>query len=199
MGIFASHLSDKRTIQQNGNVIYFNTGAGMIGRKGRYFFRVAGNSSSALINQKSLQLVQAFAELPETSAESPLALKIFKEQLKIPEKSITHLRNNVFQFDFARDFWFGRPEDNVPTRLFLHISDSAESAKKLYDQIVEEQSYDFKVVETTPDHIVMWHEFLKTYFVIGHHNHSIYGLENALQKPTMVGQISTLKEALIGG
>ena len=199
MGIFASHLSAKRTIQQSGKVIYFNTAAGVIGRKGKFFFRVAGNSSSDQINQKASQLVQAFAELTETTAETPLALKILAEQLKIPEKSITHQRNNVFQFDFARDFWFGRPKENAPTRLFLHVGTSPGVVKKMFDQIVEEQSYDFKVVEKTSDHIIMWHEFLKTYFAIGRYNHSIYGLENVRQKPTMAVQLSVLKEALVGG
>ena len=69
----------------------------------------------------------------------------------------------------------------------------------MYEQIVEEQSYEYKVVEKTPQHIVMWHEFLKSYFVIGHHNHAIYGLENVPQKPKMIELLTKLKEAMAGG
>jgi hypothetical protein len=64
-GVFSEHLSADKTIEQYQSVTFFRTSIGVIGRVGRYFFRVAGDDDSAAIQQKSQQLIEAFATLDQ--------------------------------------------------------------------------------------------------------------------------------------
>ena len=105
MGIFSDHMSEDNVIEQSGPVIFFRTQAGAIGRKGQYFFRIAGDRENENIRQKSVQLTQAFALLQEEAEEGvSKEFQILNSRLEIPSERISLQRENVFQFDFVKDF-----------------------------------------------------------------------------------------------
>ena len=190
MGIFADHLSEDKVLEEQGPVIYFRTSAGAIGRKGPYFFRIAGNQSTETIRAKALQLVAAFAQLEETGNAVAKEFHILNDGMDIPLKWIAFQQENVFQYDFVTNFWFGRLEADKPARLFVHQSASPEASRDLFDAILEEQSYDYEIIEENERQAVLFHQFLKNYFVIRFQGPFIYGIENLAEQ----NQIAPLME-----
>ena len=182
MGIFSEHLSADRDIEQKGQVVFFKTAAGVIGRKGRFFFRVAGDSASERIRHKSIQLIEAFAQLGGDGNGTPEEFRILNTGLAISPELITYQSKNVFQYDFVKDFWFGRLRQGDPERVFLHRTQSSEEAGQLLKQILAEQSYEYKIIEQSDRRAILWHEYLQNYFFIAHQGQFIYGIENVSDK-----------------
>ena len=179
LGVFSSHLSEDKILEEEGTVIFFQTAAGAIGRKGQFFFRIAGNQSTAPIQNKARQLMQAFEVLPESEGAIPQEFQILKAHLGLPDPMISFQKKNVFQYDFAENFWFGQMKPGAPARIFIHKADSPETAELLFEDIVAEHSYDYEILEENPAQALMFHEFLKNYFVIHHKGPFVFGMENA--------------------
>ena len=134
LGIFAEHAAG-RAVENRDGVSYFYTEAGAIGRKDRYFFRIAGDNSSPVIKEKAARLVEAFAQLGSTSPAqealeqtAPAGFVLLNQRLGIPESEIQFQEDNVFQYDFAQKFWFGNAGLDDDARLFVHIADDSASA-----------------------------------------------------------------------
>jgi hypothetical protein len=195
IGIFSDHLSDDKVIQQNGPVIFFKTSNGAIGRKGRYFFRIAGNQESEKIRKKSEQVALAFSQLEEPEEGISEESQILSRGLEIPSNLITFQSKNVFQFDFLKDFWFGQFNPDDPARAFVHRAGSPEEAKKLFEEILMEQSLDYEKVEETAWGVILQHTYLKNYFVISQQGPFIFGIENLADK----NQIQPIMEKFARG
>lgn len=182
LGVFAEHASGRAVSEADG-VNYFTTGAGVIGRKDRFFFRVAGDRESEAIADKALGLVRAFAQLggaaasAETPADTPAGFALLNQRLGLPEAAIQFQESNVFQYDFAQRFWFGDAGLGGDSRVFVHIADDSAAADELVAALLEEQRYDYEDVENDGDVAVLRHRFLKTYFVITRRGHYVYGME----------------------
>ena len=147
MGVFSEHQSANSAIEQNDAVMFFRTSIGIIGRKDQYFFRAAGDSDSENIQLKSAQLATAFAQLQNeneninsATAENaePVALQLIKSLFDVAPEMTSFQNQNVFQYDFAEDFWFGRISENEGERVFVHQAESAEVAALLFQQLFEE-------------------------------------------------------------
>ncbi|MBF0277138.1 MAG: hypothetical protein HQM13_05080 [SAR324 cluster bacterium] len=193
MGIFSDHLSEDKIIEQAGPVIYFSTPAGAIGRKGRFFFRIAGNQSSEKIRKKALQLLTSFSSLEEKEDDTPKEFRFLHDSMNIPLPLISFQKQNVFQYDFARDFWFGRLNSEQNTRLFIHQEATSDESRKLFDILLEELQYDFQIQEEGETHAVLFHEYLKNYFVISRQGPYIFGIENAANPE----QIASIMKKLV--
>ena len=194
MGIFADHLSEEKIVAQKGPVIFFMTSAGAIGRKGRFFFRIAGDQAIENIREKSHQLLESFSQLPQAAGEIPRAFYILSEKMKIPLSLISFQKQNVFQYDFVLDFWFARIEGSDSARLFLHQASSHEDAEVLFEEILAEQSYDYQIVEDDGMLVVMFHQYLKNYFAIQFKGPFVFGIENVED----LHDIAPLMESLSG-
>ena len=202
MGIFAEHQSAGTEIEQQGQVYYFSTSIGVIGRKGRFFFRVAGDAATPEIQQKSQQLVSAFEALPgeEKSNQSENEeLLILTEGMGIAPERVFLQRENVFQFDFVHDVWFGKFEQDGQEQIFLHHAASPEDAQTLFEDIVAEQSYDYEIKDQTDNSALLWHEFLENYFAIGVAGPYVYGVENGPDAASAEAVLQKLSGALADG
>ena len=199
MGIFAEHLSADRDIEQNNQVVFFKTAAGVIGRKGKFFFRVAADSTSDRIRQKSSQLIEAFAQLGGNETGTPEEFRILTVGLAISPELITYQSKNVFQYDFVKDFWFGRLRQGDSARVFIHRAQSFEDAKQLFQQILAEQSYEYDIVEQSDQRALLWHEYLQNYFVIAHQGQFIFGVENVSDKNRIAVIQQQFMQELAGG
>ncbi len=182
MGIFSDHVSDDSLIEQSGQVVFFRTLAGVIGRKGKYFFRIAGDRENEKIRTKSAQLAQAFALLQESEEETSEEFQILNRGLEIPAELISFQSENVFQFDFAKDFWFGQLDAQNPARAFVHRTVAPEEAGQLFREILAEQGYDYEIVEESESGVVMRHNFLQSYFVMSYQGPFLFGIENLAQE-----------------
>ncbi len=183
MGIFSDHVSEDNVIEQSGPVVFFRTQAGAIGRKGKYFFRIAGDRESEDIRQKSVQLAQAFALLQEEAEEGgSREFHILHSGLGVPSERISLQSENVFQFDFVKNFWFGQLEPENPASLFVHQTASHAEAAQLFGEILAEQSYDHEIVEETESTVILRHNFLQSYFVLSYQGPFLFGIEHLAEK-----------------
>ncbi len=195
MGVFSEHVSGGRVVEQENGVAFFMTTAGVIGRKGRFFFRVAGDRKSERITGKSAQLVRAFAALEGTDADTaPEGLAILSRAMGIPEQKVSFQKRNVFQFDFAENFWFGRLQEDEGARLFIHAATTEADASALLDAIVEEQKADYHLLESTEDRTTLQHAFLSTYFSIGRRGRYIFGVDNLSDRQGVEATMETFRE-----
>ena len=181
LGIFADHGAG-RELHESRGVTYFNTTAGVIGRTGQYFFRVAGDRESQRITAKAAQLIAAFSSLGSGVAVAevdsvPAGFALLRDGLGLAEPDIQFQESNVFQYDFAGRFWFGNTDGDSKARLFVHIADSSGEAQTLLDLLDAEQRYEYAVEHTDSSWILYRHEFQRTYFVIARRGRFLYGGE----------------------
>ena len=169
-----------------------------IGRVGRYFFRIMGTAESSGIQNKSTQLVEAFGTLSEEKSEKAKGYQILNEVLRIDPSQIIFQSNNVFQFDFAREFWFGTPDSTGTLRMFIHEAPSPEKSQSLFERLVEEQGYDFELKEQDKNSALLWHDYLKTWFGIGWQGPFVFGVENGPDRDTVTAGLKRMKKGLNG-
>ncbi|MDJ0834502.1 MAG: hypothetical protein QNJ69_13340 [Gammaproteobacteria bacterium] len=196
MGIFATHLSGDESMQQQGEVIYFLTSIGAIGRAGQYFFRIAGTEQSERIRNKSEQIVLALGELAGATESTPRAVQIFSDVFEIASGQIAYEGQNVFQYDFVSDVWFGTLDTANNTRLFIHEGGSSAEVEAMFNTLLEEQQYDYQVVEQGENQVVLLHNFLKNYFVMSRKGELLYGVENITELEDIPGIMQRLEGEL---
>jgi hypothetical protein len=203
LGVFAEHAAG-RAVRESDGVSFFTTQAGVIGRVGRYFFRAAGDRNSQAIEDKALGLVKALStlgDLPPTAAsapepEVPVGFALLNQRLGIPEKHIQFQENNVFQYDFARRFWFADVGLDDAARVFLHIDEDATGAEALVNALLEEQRYDYDEVASDGGVTTLRHRFLKTYFVITRKANFVFGMEQLADREVAAEWLVRIRESL---
>lgn len=196
MGIFASHQSGDESMQQQGEAVYFLTSIGAIGRAGQYFFRIAGTEQSERIRNKSEQIVLALGDLAGATESTPRAVQIFSDTFDIAPAQIAYESQNVFQYDFVNDVWFGTLDAAANTRLFIHEGNSSAEAESLFDTLLEEQQYDYEMVEQGENQVVLLHNYLKNYFVMSRKGKLLYGVENIAELDDIPGIMQRLEREL---
>lgn len=198
IGIFSGHISGDNELLNEGQVSYFKTGAGMIGRKGRYFFRVAATDLNDSVEQKVTQLARVFGDLEEKADELPMEYRVLSENLNIPGNAISYTAENVFQYDFAKNFWFG----TLPTsgdgeaQAFIHVDESASNSEMLYQLLLTELEFDYEVVETFENTAILKHRFLDTYFVVQHKGPYLFGVDKLSDREKVPAVMSALLKGI---
>ena len=122
MAIFNKHLIAGKPLIKSEDVVYFKTSVGSIGRNGHFFFRIAGRSDYNTITTQTDRLAVALKDLPKKAAAVPLPFQILTQKLQIHPSRVVLQGQNVFQYDFAKNFWFGSPDAAKNTRLYIHQS-----------------------------------------------------------------------------
>ncbi len=211
IGIFSGHTSPNNDIQNISDLSYFMTGAGMIGRKGRFFFRVAATNFDDPIKNKVLQLAQSFTQLGAPLAAAPQAIEVVEtpassdmpveflvlnENLSIAQDAIAFASQNVFQFDFASNFWFGNFADSEDGKAFIHIADSADAVQELYKQLLVEFDFDYTLVQSLENGVLLKHRFLNNYLVMQHQGRVLFGVENLADQAKVPQLMSQLNEGI---
>lgn len=196
-GAFSEHRSSKSIIKNTDRVIYFQTSVGAIGMGGRYFFRIAGNQESQLIEDKTMMLLVSFNDLAQSPEDSAKGLNILNQKLKISPNFISYESQNVFQFHFAQDFWFGQPIKGSHARYFIHEGIDPKSSTALYNRLIEALSEDYESIQFTEKRHTFKHPFLKTYFIVSHQMNLVFGIENMEQSLNWKTQIATFQKALM--
>ena len=102
----------------------------------------------------------------------------------------------MYQYDFAHDFWFARPEASRDARYYVHSAKNSEEAGTLYDKLLENHLYVFTVVKQSADKVVLKHNFLNTYMALARHENWVYGVENVPDINAVERVLITLTNAL---
>jgi hypothetical protein len=181
-----------------GSLFYYPTSVGAVGIHGNYLFKIAGSEASPPITSKTEQLLEVVAELPTAPGGGSEIFALLTGPLELPFDRIAYQKQDVFQYDFLGDVWFGSPEEAGEARIFVHRAESAEGATTLFEQLSREQGYEYEVVEEAPDRALFRHEFLDTYFAARHAESWLYGVDGATDQRTAERLLSRLDEVLHG-
>jgi hypothetical protein len=196
IGIFAAQRDDSQALEKIEDAYFFSTSVGAIGILNQYYFKITGSQKSSQAVKKSIDIIGALNEIESESSEASRVFQVFSKNLGIPFERITYERQDVFQFDFAKDFWFGRPPATSEYRYFAHQSSSEEDARVLYDRLVEENLFDNALVTQSDQAVVMKHNFLNTFLSLNLEKGYVFGIENAPSEEVLNRSLKLLREGL---
>jgi hypothetical protein len=197
IGIFAAQRDDDQALKKLENAHFFPTSVGAIGILNNFYFKITGNQRNSQAVEKSIAIIQALNGIRSDSGKTSKIFDVFANRLNIPFARITYERQDVFQFDFARDFWFARPPSASDYRYFAHEAASQEDARELYDRLLEENLFDNTLVNQKDHSVVMKHNFLNTLLSLNLNDTYAFGVENAPDETVLRRSLGSLSEALI--
>ena len=196
LGIFAAQRDDDQDLEELDGAHFYRTAAGALGVFDRFYFKLTGNQNTEPVREKALQLVKVICEIPSYSDQSSTLFAVFSESLGIPFQRIVYEKSDVFQYDFAHDFWFARPDASLDSRYYVHSAGTSEEAGTLYDKLLENHLYDFTLVKQSADKVVLKHNFLNTYMALARYENWVYGVENVPDVSSVERALITLTNAL---
>jgi len=179
LGIFAAQRDATRSTERLGPANYYPTEAGAVALLGPYYLKLFGTSNDTVIQQKAIQLVAALGPLAEGEGSMPPAYSILADGLGLPFDAIAYEKTDVFQFSFAKDFWFGVPPEAPDARYFVHTAADEAAAADLLTKLIENNKYDYVVVIDGEEGVLMKHAFLETYMTLSRRGRHVFGVENA--------------------
>lgn len=204
LGVFSDHATGDRVVQQHGRSRYLLTAGGAIGMHGRWFYRLAGNAATPALRAKAEQVALALDALPVAAGDMPYAWGVLRAA-GAEEAGISYQAENVFQYGFARDFWFGAlpqagGDDGPPPRLFVHRAAAPGEAEALAGRILAEHAYDYttegQAGPEADDATLLRHRFLGTFFALARSGAVLYGVEEAPDPAAAGGALQRLQGAL---
>ncbi len=197
LGIFVAQKDRGKATESMNQARYYPTEAGAMALISPYYLRLAGNDSSPDIRDKAQQIVGAISAGVASEAQPPRPYAVLTDVLAIPFDALAYERSNVFQFDFAEDFWFGQPEADSDLRYYLHEATGAAEATALYAKLLENNLFDYTLVEQWEEGAILEHRFLKTFAAMQHQNGLVLGVEHAKDQKTLETALDTLLGALV--
>ena len=88
---------------------------------GKYYFKISGDSTGPAITAKAQGPDRpALGAACSRRRGSPSRYAILTERLGLTLDRIAYQRNDVFQYEFLSDFWFGAADTATETRWFIH-------------------------------------------------------------------------------
>jgi hypothetical protein len=194
LGIFAAQRDVEREILSDGLLWYYLTPAGAVGGIGKYYFKISGDSADAAITGKARQVAGELARLDIASSRVPRAYTILTDRMGLTLDRVAYQRNDVFQYEFLSDFWFGTVGPDSDARWFLHEAADASRSRELFDRLVEEQLFDYEVLEREPDRVLLEHQYLKTVFAARRKGALLFGVDGAQSADSAREHLRKLEE-----
>jgi hypothetical protein len=179
LGIFAAQRSAGSRVEKHGSAYLYLTEVGALGIADKYYFKFTGNEESDLIRQHALKVVIDFASSLEGGGAVPKGFALLADGLGIEFSGIAYQPEDVFQYAFAKDFWFGTKTAGGNEKYFVHQAATEDEAVALIEQILEEHQWDYTLVSREGTRAVLEHDFLKTYFSIDHKGDFVFGVDQA--------------------
>lgn len=197
MGIFAAQRDGDADLVDSGSAHYYETTLGAIGIAGPYYFKVVGNVEDTAIVEKARRIVAALGEVAGKAAAPPRPYVILTQKLGIPFDSILFEKSDVFQYDFAKDFWFGKAGSDPSFQYYVHESANEDEAASLYERLLENHLFDYDEVTRADDEVVLRHKFLNTYLSLNKKNNVVYGVDGA-PEPAVLEEATERLDAALG-
>lgn len=198
LGIFAAQRSQGTRVEREGNAYYYLTEAGVLGITGAFFYKLTASDSGPVVRDKALQFIRDFSQEDEEAnqAQVPAPMLLLTEGLGVAFQDVEYQLKDVFQFDFAEHFWFGRPGGESKTRYYLHEAENSEAAEELFEQLLAEQLFDYTLVERDGNDALLTHEYLKNFMTLNQSGNYVYGVENADDAAQARATMETLRATL---
>lgn len=196
LGIFAAQRGEDSVSERSG-AFYYMTEAGALGIIGPYYFKLSGSENSKAAQDKALQMLDAMQDMPmdAEAAEDPL-FAVMRDGMGVTFDAIAYEMKDVFQFSFAKDFWFATIDEEQGMRVFAHKSEDEETAAALFNQLVDAQLPDYELIDRTDDQAILKHKFLDEYFIAFYEGDTLTGVDGAADQDTMDQALDQLLGAL---
>ncbi|MBI2423992.1 MAG: hypothetical protein HYV27_14260 [Candidatus Hydrogenedentes bacterium] len=200
MGIFGAQRDVERPLEQTGDAYYYLTDLGALGIAGPFYFKISGNAVDPGIIEKSKELAESFGILASSgNVDVPKAFAVLSKALKVPFETIIYEKIDVFQFSFAKDFWFGKPDVAGDLRYYLHQVTDTEDQARLYADLVSNFEADHDAIKNDGGVAVLKHQFLSSFQALSADRGWIFGADGAPDAETAESALSALKGALFNG
>ncbi len=177
MGIYAAQRDDSKKLERLKDAYFHKTDVGAIGVTGQYYFKIYGSEENQIVQEKSMQVTATLAESALGATEYPPVYSVFEGKLGIPFERIAYEKVDVFQYDFAKDFWFGRPDTDSDVRYFVHTAESDEAAIAMMQQLIDSNLEEYERVSEERGVTVLKHQFLDEFFAISREGAVVYGMD----------------------
>ncbi len=197
LGIFSAQRDPDKVVESGEDAYFYPTTVGLIGIAGPYYFKVTGAQEGEPTLAKAKQLAGMMAKMSEGKGEVPAGFEVFATDLAVPFGDIQFQKEDVFQFAFAKDFWFGQLPDNGP-RLFLHEAPDEAAADALLKQLVDNSLMEYTATEQNPDGAVLKHKFIEDVLLFNKRGSMVYGLDGTADLNAAHEKLQTLEGALFG-
>lgn len=195
LGIFSAQRDADRAVEQQGQVYFYRTTVGAIGMVDRFYFKFTGTAEGPATEEKTTQLLRAFATHPEGESVPPKAFLVLRDVLEVPFEGIAFEKSDVFQYQFAQNFWFGVPDIQADLRYYIHEASDEAAAIELFDLLLENHLFDYDEVERTDDTVILKHKFLDTRLAMKRTGALLFGFDGAPPELNAQEVLGTLQEA----
>jgi hypothetical protein len=196
LGVFSEQRNAGSTVESVGDAWLTRTSNGALGIYNQYFFKFSGNADDPALSEHAAEVILDFSKSNAGTGETPAPFVILARDMGVAFQDIGYRKSDVFQYDFAKDFWFGGMGGDSEAQVFVHKAKSAEAAKAMYDQIVEEHQWDYEVIEQNETDALYTHEFLKTFNTVNHLGSYVYGVEGMADKDSALAKVDALRTVL---
>lgn len=195
LGVFAEQRTATSTVEAMGNAYISMTSVGALALYDKYYIKFVGNAEDESIRQHARNVIGDFVASQTAGDSTPASFTLLAKGLNIPFQDIGYQKEDVFQYDFAKDFWFGDLGD-TGGKIFIHKADSEIAAKTLYDQIIEEHQWDLELKSQEDGKAVFYHEFLKTFNTVNLSGSYVYGVDGLKDEAETLARQQEVEVAL---
>jgi len=197
LDIFSTQKDKDVQVSKTGGMLDYPTSNGAIAILGPYYIKLEGHKIDPQNTAKAREILVALAAHHGKKEQAfPLLFQLFHEALQIPLQDISYQKNNVFQYDFAHDFWFAEFDTATEAAFFVHQAADADAAQKLFEQIISEESREHEKVADTQTGVLLEHRFLHTFLSINTSDQLVYGLVNIAAQEEAAPALEKLLRAL---
>lgn len=195
LGIFAEQRSAGAAVEQAEGAHFYRTSVGAMGIADRYYFKITGTDTTPDVQEKAVALASAFGAMPVEEATTPPLFALMTRDLGVPFDAVEYRKESVFQYDFAKDFWFG---ETAPGGLqfFAHEAESPEAAQALFDLVLKNHLLDYTAASTSENAALLKHQFLDEYFVMAVRGNMLVGVDAAPDEARAAEALERLEGAL---
>jgi hypothetical protein len=145
----------------------------------KFYFKFAGDTPSPKMQEHAVKVMGDFAAAQSGGSSAPKSFDLLADGMGLDFGNIEYQAEDVFEYAFCKNFWFGKKSPDDKEQFFVHEAASADEAAKLITQIAEEHQYDYTVVSHEGNRIIFQHNFLKTYFSIEQREAFVFGVDHA--------------------
>jgi hypothetical protein len=199
LGIFAAQRDASRTVERNGEVFYYATPVGAVGGFQNFYFKISGDRAEAAVTEKARQLLEVVARIPGSAGAVPGPYTLLTDTMGLGFDEVTYQKTNVFQYDFLTDVWFGAVGGEGDVRYFLHEAGDEDRSAGLFRRLLDEQSYEYEVLERETDRVYLRHRFLSTVFALARNGDVLFGVDGAEDLGRSRAALERLGEAIDRG
>ncbi len=197
LGLFAAQRDASRVVEPYHDAWFYKTEIGAIALLGQYYLKIAGNSETDVVRKKAHYVMAAMAGMADGATVAERPFTVLAQQLQVPLDRIAYERSDVFQYEFARNFWFGYPDPENDVRFYLHEAQDAAAAEALFKKLLENNRFDFNILEESAQDAWMEHKYLKTFTGLQWKGRIVLGVENAVDRASLENHMQTLRSALM--